>query len=274
MEQTDQIIKYLSESFRPIRITASRDDWRKLKYENNIFGVQTFYDKCFEEYQTRENLNQIINLSFSACFYNYYIYTKYMMHPLTYILALVNDQSRHDFVIDIYNEQNVPVTFDTKGMIPNRWIRMLADFGLENAEIDENSIVSQQEINKIWNDRIKALPKQVIINIGHMFRMMMEQQRISVHVVRAPSYDIESDCPDDSEHHEHVRGKHVDANSLIRDRVWGTYDAHAHHLHKYFSRNVRNTIHIIVKIINHITLLRHVKEESVWHICDISHGQN
>lgn len=230
MKITDHITKYLAESFKPIRITALRDDWRKLKYENSIFGVHVFYDKCMEEYQTRENLNKMTNLSFSACFYNYYIYTKFMMHPLTYILSLVNDQHRHDFVIDLYNEQNVSVTFDTKGMIPNRWIRMLADFGLENATIDEDSSVSQEEINKRWYDRISALPEQVIENIGHMFRMMMEQQRVSVQVVRAPPYNIGYDDPnnpDDSEYYENVHRKRPDDNSLIYDRVWGTYDAYA-----------------------------------------------
>lgn len=227
MEQTNGIINYLVESFKPIRITALRDDWRKLKYENSIFGVHVFYDKFMGEHQTRENLNQMTNLSFSACFYNYYIHTKYMMHPLTYILSLVNDQHRHDFVIDLYNEQNVPVTFDTKGMIPNRWIRMMADFGFKNATIDENSTVSQQEIHKIWNDRISTLPKQVIENMGHMIRMMMEQQRVSVEVVRAPIYDIESDGPDDSEYYENIRGKRPDDNSLINERVWGTYDRYS-----------------------------------------------
>lgn len=38
-----QLIKYLAESFKPIRITASRDAWRKVNYQNPIFTVQVSY---------------------------------------------------------------------------------------------------------------------------------------------------------------------------------------------------------------------------------------
>lgn len=227
MELTTAIIKYLAESFKPIRITASRDDWRKLKYSNSIFGVSVFYDESMLAYQTKEILSQCTNLIFSASFYNYCVHKEYMLHPLTHILSLVNDQSRHDFVIDIYNEQNVPVTFDTKGMIPNRWIRMLADFGLANATIDENSIVTQREINQIWTNRIDSLPKQVIENIGHNFRIIMEQPRMSIRVIRAPVYCIDTDDSEDSVEYEEIYKKRDDDKKLVRERVWGTYDAYA-----------------------------------------------
>jgi hypothetical protein len=65
-----------------------------------------------------------------------------MQHPLTYLSSILEDiHQRPEFCLDLYNPNNIDLTLETKGLIPNRWIRMLADFGLENATLMSRSII-------------------------------------------------------------------------------------------------------------------------------------
>ena len=86
MSLAEPFAQYLSQSFRPIRVTAPILEWRKLCYQNPLFEVVTHYHKT-NEYESVEQLKTIPNLSFNASFFPY-INKRFMVHPLTYLKSI------------------------------------------------------------------------------------------------------------------------------------------------------------------------------------------
>lgn len=211
MSVTDNLIKYFASSYAPIRISAPRDEWRKLKYRNLIFGASVNYS---------EHWLDDAEVIFSANMFGYCYCPDYLMHPLTYVHSIVRDPQviNHRLKVDVHNKENVMVTVDTEGLIPNRWIRMLADFGLNNATIDENSRVPKADILKYWSDKIHALPPNMIENIARNCWRIMEDQMIRLRVIKAPPYSL--DCAEYTE----IKCKVKNADASLRNRKWGTYD--------------------------------------------------
>lgn len=216
MDTRNYMAHYISESFKPIRITASRDEWRSLKYVNKLFGANVYYD---EKLMTQPYSYDIIKntcVNFYANFHNHMYDRQFMTHPLTYISSIISIDDPH-FVIDVYNEKNIPLTLDTKGIIPNRWIRMLADFAFKHAVIDENSCVSEQENMERWKEKIFSLPAQIVNNLSLNCVHMMDSQRLQLSVTKAPNYSIECD------EYNAIYKKNTD-NLSIKQRKWGSYD--------------------------------------------------
>lgn len=217
MSLSDLVTNYLACSFKPIRITASRDEWRRLEYQNPIFAVHVL---C----PSNTQIKSVPNVFFES---HSQSSKKFMDHPLSYLSGILTNSDPPNFFLDLYGDSNAQITLDTKGLIPNRWVRMLSDFGFIQSTIDEDSVIGSDQIMKYWSDIVHSIPDQILQNMTKMCVKIMESQFIKVAVLKAPPYKL-------SEYQELLknctwlygnRPAGTDYKQLIEQQKWGTYDA-------------------------------------------------
>jgi hypothetical protein len=195
MSIKNRIIEYIVESFRPIRITAPASEWKNLDYTNAIF---------------RAYVSQQGYLVFQSHYP--YLMKDFIPHPVGFISSIFGDNDEYEFHLELSDTSVANLTFNSKGIVANRWVRMLADFGLKSATIDEDSN------SEYWTTKLEPIPESVLKNIGWLFVNMMERQYISVEVLKAPQYTSQ-------EYEELVKHPvlpHI--QELIDLRIWETAD--------------------------------------------------
>ena len=222
------LINYMSQTFRPIRITAPIEEWRNLKYVNDLFSAQVDYLPNNNPYNIPyniETLKMYPNFAFDSSFY-FYPNKKFMMHPSTYLASIINETQEHNFYLDIYNDTLKEITFDTRGTIPNRWVRMLADFAFKISKIDEDSSVSPEQNIEYWTTKISNIPEYCLTNMARFCVQMMDySNNITVNIKKAPVYmydEYKSLCRLDK--FVPVRLSEIIIERNITNRIWGTYD--------------------------------------------------
>ncbi len=146
-ELNQAVVEYLSESFTPITITASRRQWNSVAYKTRLFSVSTDRRNAYID-----PIPHTSSISFVFPKVGNHDVQK-VVHPAMFLSTLFGQDSRVDksretttisFELENFesaNDKNVAfpsnkedddelLTLDTNGLIPDRWVRMLYDFHL------------------------------------------------------------------------------------------------------------------------------------------------
>lgn len=167
-----EIINYLNMSFRPVKLTTSVKDLKKLNYVNPFYSV------------IAETIDNIISIKFTSSYFmdsnevqiykkseflslfrklccardNNIIFSNYITEFSFFLLRKLKIYKiKHEYTFNLIgkNEDDI-VEFDSLGDIPNRWMRMLYDFSnskfISFTEYDKILSTPNDLINKKIND--------------------------------------------------------------------------------------------------------------------------
>lgn len=178
----DAIARYMTRSYKPCRITAPLSEWKKLKYENGLFGV------CPEYFCDKSDHDPEITMRFyKLCFYK----PRNIIQPVNMIHSILDASTLKTSFHVKYNEashKETLMTLDTGGFLEIRTILMLKDFVLKNSWIDFNSSTSHNQLTKYWNNVCWKCPTNILINIMEICINNMMQMPLSLQVLKAPKY--------------------------------------------------------------------------------------
>lgn len=191
-------VEYLTRCFYPIRITASVKCWKQMGqyYSNPLFRINKSIN--FTPNSTgysKEQLKRWIdrNLSFiHATPTNQGYQYNLMFHTISNLLNTFGDSTGDiNTLVPIYDDhlkEDSLVTVDSMGKIPERWIKMLADFHIPNATLDYDSKVSQNEVANYWTSQLKEIPETTLANSLFQSARAMDTKLLSLQVENAPPY--------------------------------------------------------------------------------------
>lgn len=207
-------IDYLSQTYEPIKITAPVSEWRKLSYTTPLFKAHTVNVEPSRDYLCFDSPAAIKLPKDDTS----------LPHPATFLTSvLVGYQSNH-FRLDLTQPDDHLVTFETQGLIPNRWIRMLRDFAMNHAttSISTNTDTTPQQVRTRWTQLVTPVPTEVLKNLLRLCSQMMDDSvGPQVEVIRAPPYQYDNykDFLDNERCHSRLEVK-----KCVDSRQWGTYD--------------------------------------------------
>jgi hypothetical protein len=228
------LIQYVEQAFQPIRLSAPLKEWKALQtYKTKIFTASFTFPHPLECYS---NLDTYPHISFSFA----KPHGTDQAHLFSMDANLLNMfgmpveggnryEPRLSFTLPIYDfsdEKSIKevsddfiVTLDTKGMIPERWIKMLVDFsGLKQATLDYES---KNSLLDVWKRRIENLDDVVFDGLVLNSLYAMSDTSIYLKVLQSPLY-TKADWD-----------TYVEPNRSLGDerelgrRIWITPDHHA-----------------------------------------------
>lgn len=157
------VIDYLAQIFRPISIKASIKEWKHINYKNRLFKVSLFPN--YEDYSTLPNEYKYS----SSCLT--FDYSKdsniFIIHPGCFLAEIITGNLQFTFMLhnaNIHNlDENIELTFNTQGFIPNRFIRMLHDFYFKDSSLEEGNINKEY-----WSKFVNKLPDETLLKLTHL----------------------------------------------------------------------------------------------------------
>jgi hypothetical protein len=215
------LAEYLSNVYKPIKLTINVEQWRQLNYKNKIFSVFSYPNKNQLSYMS----NDYIGIKFEHAFIKD---KEFFKQPYIFMACLIAGYNyTKDFIkMDIFNENNqLNITLDTEGKLPNRWIRMINDFAFNG-----KGVIQEEEIQKdFWETKCKQIPL-ITLESFHVMSMKMMNEYHDIKVCKSPDYsnllellemkenDIKSDFDID------ININDEKSIEEIKNRVWYTKD--------------------------------------------------
>ena len=198
------LAEYLSKVFTPIKLTIKAEQWKQLNYKNKLFHVSSYPD---------DNMLNYVSQDYRGIKFNYALLNSFEFFNQPYILMAFliagNNYIRDFFKMDIFNSDNqILLSLDTEGKLPNRWIRMINDFAFNGkGEIQEGE--TNQEF---WETHCKNLPVTALESLNTIAMKMMNDS-YNITVIKSPDYSGKLDEKLDNTETEE-----------IKNRIWYTKD--------------------------------------------------
>ena len=193
------LTSYLIEQLRPIRATTTIKNWKKLNYNNPLFSVKYNVNEVYLKILNKESLQNYNSLTFNfRANFNQISGLAYYQTPIVNIAELlfnkfsIHNHSKINGLINFdkkcINDDNNDATFDSLGIIPCRWIKMMADFSGIPFKLDNNSSILNNEFESKIEDKIKSIKDDDLLK--NIVRNSLQKQRYFIQVEnKDDSYD-------------------------------------------------------------------------------------
>ena len=214
-----QVSQFLTKSFTPISISAPAKEWKTLNYNNKLFIAEITPNKQYISHYTSEKLKENSGIIFtSPYFHSIHTANKMVSQPAIFIARIIDEEFCSVFhSLDVYSKNDDDIiTFNTKGRIPNRWIRMLHDFYFVNSSIEEGEISTE-----FWDKKIQSIPDIVLKSILNISKQMMNVN-MNIKVNKAPLYTKNETKNIDFFWSSKTKMSEDDINKSIKNRIWKT----------------------------------------------------
>lgn len=176
MDIRDLVANYMTESFKPVKITATQDAWSAMRCCNPYFETSMRRDKSLLFFIKKHHMMKLLD------------------HPATF-LASILDEFNNSVNLETIDETHV--SLDSRGEIPERWILMLKDFYLPGATIEYNSAVTEEQIKQKWHSIVLSCPEKILINLLNLCCSMMHDIRYTITVTSEPEYKELENCTEE-----------------------------------------------------------------------------